>query len=267
MPEKIEEIMRKIHIYLANCKESAYSSNDVIISKPRLLKLLDELNDAVYEVCEQYEATQESKAAALNAAERAASEIKEDAMNRAEDVYAASLIYMDDAIISIRNSLEYSYLKVRKEYENLISNYEEKMNDLQSNHDELKVSLQSMSESQMYLRIIEGIKSKKKTAEELKAEAVEARKEEIRSTFVGDVTSYETLGTTEEGENASAPADPGMTIEVHDTPKMADISTKGKKKKESFLKRLQNFVSKEDDGDDGETIEVDEKAIDENYGE
>ena len=35
MSDKLEQAMKKIHIYLANCKESAYSSEDLIVSKKR----------------------------------------------------------------------------------------------------------------------------------------------------------------------------------------------------------------------------------------
>lgn len=257
MTEKIEEIMKKIHIYLANCKESAYSSEDVIISKKRLIALLDELNQAVFEVCEQYEATKEAKAKALSAAERQASDIKQDALDRAQDIYAASLIYMDDAITSMRNSLEYSYLKVRQEYNDLIKNYEDKLASLNSDEGELKTMLSNMGESQMYLRIIEDMKEKRKTPEEKK---LEERREEIKSTLIGEVTSYETLAVPEDGIEKD-PADSGVTIEVHDAPKLAEVSTKSKRKLEGFLKKFQkpNFE------DDDEEVKPNEEAVDENY--
>ena len=49
MSDKLEQAMKKIHIYLANCKESAYSSEDLIVSKKRIFSLLEELNYAVYD--------------------------------------------------------------------------------------------------------------------------------------------------------------------------------------------------------------------------
>ncbi|MCQ2536968.1 MAG: hypothetical protein MJ124_01075 [Lachnospiraceae bacterium] len=256
MPEKIEEIMKKIHIYLANCKESAYSGEDVIVSKKRLLSLLDELNHAVFDVCEQYEATKEAKARALSAAERQASDIKQDAMDRAQDIYAASLVYMDDAILSMRNSLEYSYLKVRQEYSELISNYEEKLARLEKDESELTTMLSGMSESQMYLRIIEELKEKKKSDAERK---MDERREEIKSTFVGEVTAIEALSETDDMPESS-PADSSVNIEVHSAPKMADVSTKGKRKIEGFLKKFQKTT-----GESSEEIVPNEDAIDEDY--
>ena len=57
MSDKLEQAMKKIHIYLANCKESAYSSEDLIVSKKRMFSLLEELNYAVYDAMEEYEVT------------------------------------------------------------------------------------------------------------------------------------------------------------------------------------------------------------------
>ncbi|MBP5176054.1 MAG: hypothetical protein ILP07_09110 [Treponema sp.] len=250
--------MKKIHIYLANCKESAYSGEDVIVSRKRLIGFLDELNQAVFEVCEQYEATKEAKDRALMNAEHEAAEIKDDAMNRAENIYAASLIYTEDAINSIKNSLEATYIKLRKEYGALIKNYDEKMKELDSNAEELKLSMHEMADTQLYLRLIEQMKERNKSSAQREEEE---RKEEIKSKVIGTVTSVETLAP-EEGSEEQASAAPvqDSEIKVYDAPKLAEVSTKGKKKKEGFLKKILTLAAGKN-----EEIEVKEEAIDKNY--
>jgi hypothetical protein len=258
MPEKLEEIMKKFHIYLANCKESAYSGEDIIVSRKRILTLLEELNQAVYEVSEQYEATQESKARALMNAERQAAEIKDEALNRSDDIYAASMIYTDDAINQIKNSLEYTYLKVRREYEELLKNYEEKMKELTKNSEEISAQLSAMSEGQLYLRLIEQAHEKNKSAEQL---AEDLRKDEIRSKVVGTVESVETLAVPEDGVETD-PADSTVHIEVHDAPKVAEFTSKSKKKKDGFLKIFQKSGNS---GEDDEEIKINEEAVSKEY--
>ena len=258
MPDRIEEIMRKLHIYLENCKESQYSSEDVIVSKKRIYEFLNELNEAVFDVCECYEATKEAKAKALNAVEQEAAGIKQESMERAEHVYAASLLYTENAINSMKNSLEYSYLKVRREYENLINNYNEKINELETNQKALVDELNGMSDNQTYLRIIEDIKKKN---EKTDTPIVVQPAEEIHSKIIGEVTSFETLAnvpleTTDPNEGA-------LTIEVHETPKMAEISVKGKKKKNGMLNSLFKKVAEstaDNDDDDDEDVIVDESV-------
>ncbi len=251
MPEQIEEIMKKLHIYMANCKESAYGSEDIIVSKKRMLALLDELNHAVYDVCEQYEATKEAKTRALMQAESEAAGIKEDAVHRAEDIYAASLVYTEDVIFSIKKSLNNTIFRVRRDYDALLKSYEEKIAALDANAEELRQSMVNMQEAQTYLRLIEDIEEKKKSDPEAR---MEARIEEVKSKIVGSAVSYETL--PEEGKEDSAPADEAVDIKVHSTPKMAEVSTKSKKKMESFFKKLKIASPVEN-----ETIEVKEEAI------
>ena len=160
MSDKLEQIMKKIHIYFANCKESAYSSEDVIVSKKRMLGMLEELNYAVYEVMEEYEATQAARERGQAAAERMATEIKEDAMKRAEEIYASSLIYTQEAISDMQNALEYTYQKTKTEYESLLTDYEDKMHYLQENSQEITSQLESMADSKIYLHLIEEITAK-----------------------------------------------------------------------------------------------------------
>ena len=93
MSDKLEQAMKKIHIYLANCKESAYSSEELIVSKKRIFSLLDELNYAVYEVMEEYEVTVAARERGIAQAERQAADIKEEAMHRSEEIHASSLLY------------------------------------------------------------------------------------------------------------------------------------------------------------------------------
>ncbi len=251
MPEQIEEIMKKLHIYMANCKESAYGSEDIIVSKKRMLALLDELNHAVYDVCEQYEATKEAKTRALMQAEAEAADIKADAVQRAEDVYAASLIYTEDVIFSLKKSLNNTIFRVRRDYDALLKSYEEKIAALDANANELRQSMMNMQEAQTYLRLVESIEEKKKSDPEAQ---LEARIEEVKSKIVGSAVSYETL--PEDGKSDSAPAGDSVEVQVHSSPKMAEVSTKGKKKMEAFIKKIKKGAPVEN-----EVIEVKEEAI------
>ena len=109
MSEKLEQTMKKIHIYLANCKESAYSSEELIVSKTRIFSLLEELNYAVYEAMEAYEVTVAARDRGIAQAERQAADIKEEAMHRADEIHASSLLYTQERV------------KIQKVYYNILS--------------------------------------------------------------------------------------------------------------------------------------------------
>ena len=169
MPEKLEEIMKKIHILLANCEKSPYSSEDVIVPKKRLFALLEQLNYAVYEIMEQYEATVAARDRALIREERMAAEIREDARQRAEDVYAASLLYTEDMLQDMRTITNVMYQKTREAYAELLQSYEERMDYIEKNEQELISQMSAMVDAKSYLHIIEDRRRQKEAA--LKREA------------------------------------------------------------------------------------------------
>ena len=61
MPTRVEEILKQIHILFAKGETYQNSPDLVILSKTDMFALLQELNEAMYEVLDQYEATTRSK--------------------------------------------------------------------------------------------------------------------------------------------------------------------------------------------------------------
>ena len=155
MQEKLERIMRRIYVLLSNCKESAYSSEDLIVPRARLFSLLEELNYAVYEMMEQYEATAASRERAVAEQERKMAQIKEDAQSRAEDTYAASLLCARDMLLEMQHISERLCQNVRKEYDEVLKTYDDRMRFLHENEESTMEQLRMMNDSKKYLRLIE----------------------------------------------------------------------------------------------------------------
>lgn len=223
MSDKLEQAMKKIHIYLANCKESAYSSEDLIVSKKRIFSLLEELNYAVYDAMEEYEVTVAARDRGIAQAERLAADIKHEAMNRADEIHASSLLYTQEAISDLKNAMEYMHEKVRVEYEMMMMNYEERLHYLEQDSMEVLSQLQSKADARIYLHMIEDIKAKRKTLpEDLEPEVSYSRN-------VGSAASsdgYEVPSDEFESKLSSA-----IVVEVHDTPKIPEGFGRGRKKK------------------------------------
>ncbi len=223
MSDKLEQAMKKIHIYLANCKESAYSSEDLIVSKKRIFSLLEELNYAVYDAMEEYEVTVAARDRGIAQAERLAADIKHEAMNRADEIHASSLLYTQEAISDLKNAMEYMHEKVRVEYEMMMMNYEERLHYLEQDSMEVLSQLQSKADARIYLHMIEDIKAKRKTLPE------DMEPEVSYSRNVGSVASsdsYEAPADEFESKLSSA-----IVVEVHDTPKIPEGFGRGRKKK------------------------------------
>lgn len=223
MSDKLEQAMKKIHIYLANCKESAYSSEDLIVSKKRIFSLLEELNYAVYDAMEEYEVTVAARDRGIAQAERLASDIKHEAVERADEIHASSLLYTQEAISDLKNAMEYMHEKVRMEYEMIMMNYEERLHYLEQDSMEVLSQLQSKADAKIYLHMIEDIKAKRKTLPE------DIEPEISHSRNVGSAASSDTYEVpADEFESKLASA---IVVEVHDTPKIPEGFGKGRKKK------------------------------------
>jgi len=223
MAGKLEQAMKKIHIFLANCKESEYSSEDLIVSKKRIFSLLEELNYAVYDAMEEYEVTVAARDRGIAQAERMAADIKDEALLRADEIHASSLLYTQEAIADLKRAMEYMHENVRKEYEMMMMNYQERLHYLEQDSMEVLSQLQTKADAKIYLRMIEDIKAK---AQKLPQDNDQLR---LDSRNVGSVASddaYDLPADEFESKLASA-----IVVEVHDTPKIPEGFGKGKKKK------------------------------------
>lgn len=222
MSDKLEQAMKKIHIYLANCKESAYSSEELIVSKKRMFTLLDELNYAVYEAMEEYEVTVAARERGIAQAERLAADIKEEAMHRAEEIHASSLLYTQEAISDLKYAMEYIQEKMRKEYELMMTNFDERLQFLEQDSVEVLSQLQSKSDAKVYLHMIEEIKARQQLVTE--TAQPDAASKSMGSAFSSDTEEI----PPDEFESKLASS---IVVEVHDTPKIPEGFGKGKKKK------------------------------------
>lgn len=225
MSDKLEQAMKKIHIYLANCKESAYSSEDLIVSKKRMFSLLEELNYAVYDAMEEYEVTVAARDRGIAQAERMAADIKDDALLRADEIHASSLLYTQEAIADLKRTLEYMQKSIRSEYEMILADCEERLSYLEQDSMEIFSQLETKADAKIYLRMIEDIKAKRKTLPtDIPADAPYSKK-------IGNAAAFDTYEVpADEFESKLSSA---IVVEVHDTPKIPEGFGKGKKKKKS----------------------------------
>ncbi len=222
MSDKLEQAMKKIHIYLANCKESAYSSEDLIVSKKRMFSLLEELNYAVYDAMEEYEVTVAARDRGIAQAERQAADIKSDALLRADEIHASSLLYTQEAIVDMQRTLEFMQKSVRSEYERMLANCDERLSYLEQDSMEIFSQLETKADAKIYLRMLEDIKAKRKTLPE-------EMEQEIYSTKIGSAAGAEGYDMpADEYENKMSSS---IVVEVHDSPKIPEGFGKGKKKK------------------------------------
>lgn len=226
MQEKLEQIMRQIYLMLSNCEESAYSSEDLIVPKKRIFQLLEELNYTVYDLMEQYEGTVASRERGLAEHERRMAQIKEEAKGRAEDTYAASLLYAREMFMDMRKTTEQMCQNLRKEYNAALRNYEESLRYLQENEESMVAQMNVMMDSKKYLRIIEQ-QNKEQEKNQTLTEEEKKRMEQIAEEQA-ELAAVE--AASELNQKLSAP----IVVQVNEQPKVPEGFGKKQTKKKKY---------------------------------
>ena len=139
--DKTEQVLREMHIMYANSEVYDKATNRVIIDKKEALNLLQRLNVCIYELMEEHELTQQSRDAAERQFRRKTDGIVEDANRMAEDVYAGSVMYTDEALRRVQDIMNDALAQ-------------EKSN-VRRDQSELKSHLEDLRDTNKYMNLIE----------------------------------------------------------------------------------------------------------------
>lgn len=169
MPEKIEEILRAIHVLFSKGEMYHELPDKVVLSKREMFALLEQLNYAVVEVMDRYEATTRSKQKALQEVEAAGNRIIDAANKEAEDIYAASILYTDGALNEFTNIVDNTRQRLRDEYAYFEECMNQQLEQVRSNQAELLERLQSLAQNKKYLELINGFITEEETAQKEEA--------------------------------------------------------------------------------------------------
>ena len=167
MPTRVEEILKQIHILFAKGETYQNSPDLVILSKTDMFALLQELNEAMYEVLDQYEATTRSKEMARLETEREASEIIAKAKIGAEDVQAGSLAYTDTMLDELSLLLDNTTQYIRSQYLEFMAAMDEKQEGLKTDRLQIQEKLKRFHDSENYLKMLEEIREDRAAEKEV----------------------------------------------------------------------------------------------------
>ncbi|MEG1291020.1 MAG: hypothetical protein RSD28_01835 [Lachnospiraceae bacterium] len=153
--DKIERILKDIHLLFANGKPYKGNKGEVVVKKQEALDLLSQLNLAIYEAMDQYEVTCQKQELSERRCEKKGEELIGTAKKHAADVYASSIIYTDDALSRIQHMMEDANDSVEKIFRQLNREMAQQKDKVRQNKSELKGQLQNFADSEKYLKIVE----------------------------------------------------------------------------------------------------------------
>ena len=153
--DKVERVLREIHILISKSEPYGDSPDKVIISKTQALELLNQLTYCMADMMEEYEATARSRDKKERDAKRKGEDIIRNANHAAEDIYAASVLYSDEALRRIQSIIQDAGDEMERVFRNVKDEMNERQKVVRENQSELKASLAELKDTEKYLRMME----------------------------------------------------------------------------------------------------------------
>ena len=153
--DRTEKVLREMHVQFSKATPYEGSARNVIIDKLKMMDLLKELNECMYEMMDEYELSVKAKDKANRDLQKQGDDIIFDATRKAEDIYAASLMYTDNALGSITDIIKESREAVKKIYEEADQKINEEIKSVKANQSEIKGHLNDLIDTQKYLKLID----------------------------------------------------------------------------------------------------------------
>lgn len=153
--DNTEKVLRSLHVLLSKSEPYPKEPSKVIIDKQQVIDLLAELNTCIYQIMDEYELTIRSRDKAERDFHKKGDQIIWDASRKAEDIYAASVMYMDETLNRMQDIMQEADKKVSAIYQEIKEQMDKEELELKTNKSELKGQLQDLVDTEKYLKIIE----------------------------------------------------------------------------------------------------------------
>lgn len=153
--DNTEKILRSLHILLSKSEPYMKEPTKVIVDKQQMLDLLAQLNQSIYDIMDEYELTKQSRDRAQREFQKKGDEIVWNASRKAEDIYAASVMYTDEALIRVQNIMKDAEHSIAEIYGELNQKLKSEEQLMKKNQLELKSTLQDLLDTEKYLKLIE----------------------------------------------------------------------------------------------------------------
>ena len=153
--ERTEDVLKRIHVLFSKAEPYNGSKRRVIVEKADMMNLLKELNECMYDMMDEHELTMQSREKAQRQQQKELDELSFEARKQAEDIYAASVLYSDQALAQIQEIMKVAEEKVDSLHQEMMEAMKEQRQQVKTNQYELKSQLQDFIDTQKYLKLIE----------------------------------------------------------------------------------------------------------------
>ena len=153
--DETEKVLRQIHLLLSKSEPYSKDPQKIVVEKQQVLDLLADLNKSIYNIMDEYELTQRSRDRAEREFRKHGDEIVWDASRKAEDIYAASVMYTDEALNRVWQIMHETSEQMQEICKKMEDELKEKEKMVKSNQLELKSQLQDLRDTEKYMTLID----------------------------------------------------------------------------------------------------------------
>lgn len=175
--DKTEQVLRDIHILFSQSEVYDKETNRIIVDKEAALKLLKQLNISIYEMMEEQGLTKQRREAAEREWHRKSEEIIANAGHMAEDVYAGSVLYTDEALRRVQDIMQTAMDSVNEVCQKLSADLATEKANVRRDQIELRSHLEDLRDTDKYMYLIE------ERNREIQKEKAKEKKEELPSAY------------------------------------------------------------------------------------
>lgn len=172
--DNLERVLRDIHVLISRSEPCDKTGEKIIVEKKRMFEQLDRLNTCIYEMMDEYEATKASRDRAEREAKKQGDQIVFRASRNAEDVYAAAVLYTDEALVRAQEIMQSAQQSVKEIMQKTEEDLKNRRKVLKENQSELRSQLQDMVDTEKYLKLIEDRNKELERERQEKAEGKDA---------------------------------------------------------------------------------------------
>ncbi|MBR4182802.1 MAG: hypothetical protein IKQ56_03160 [Lachnospiraceae bacterium] len=238
--DKLEKVLRDMHVLIS--KSEVYSGDSIIVSKSEIFELLDRLYSGVYEIMDEYELTKQSRDRAEREFKKRGDKILFDSERKAEDVYAAAVMYTDEALTHLLSMMDESMHQIEEVQNHMLSELADKKRQIHDNQMELKSQLQDLVDTGKYLQLIEERNKEIKQEQEIYKTRFGGQKGAPEEQFANVKTEIKI--------NKQYFKEHGLAVDDDDEEEEEDKKAAGKKtKKHSKDKQQKSVLKKKDPAD------------------
>ncbi len=184
---RAELLLDGLKLRIEEAPSATFNSEKVVLDKNEMRNLIDKVSDIVMEELKEYQEINDKRARILKEAQEQADEIlyqaeksasrirvtkrrkgeppafknselsddEKRALRDANDIYASSLIYVDEMLTEVDHVMMDAYSKIEQEYDRMHKTLKSRLDEISDNRTEITQNLNELSVQDRYSQILE----------------------------------------------------------------------------------------------------------------